>query len=95
MLAPFFTPYVVKSFFEEAPKLNFFNFACSLHSYKLYLSSCKDKIKINCLTKDDFTGKVLKELPDRLQKVIEDIKIPEYKDIETASTLLFHVKPMD
>jgi len=34
MLAPIFTPYVVRAMYEETNKLNFFNLACSLHSFK-------------------------------------------------------------
>jgi hypothetical protein len=57
-MAPFYTPFVVRAFFEENEVINFFNLACALHYFKLYMLSCSDKTKINCISLDDFKGKI-------------------------------------
>ena len=95
MLAPIYTAYVIRAFFEESTKLNFFNLACSLHTFKEYTAACADKTKINCLVLADFTGAIFPKLPARVQAVITATKVPEYQAIEDASVILFHVKPLD
>jgi len=95
MLAPVYTPYVVRSFFELTPRMNFIDMACSLHSFKLYYFSCKEKVKINCLTLEDFKDTVLKSLSPRLQAVIVATKIPTYDEVLKASAKLFNLQNMD